>query len=93
MMTTILLQLSEIDLKKIDHLIKIGRYKNRSQALKRIIQERLEKEVLQFDLENINFNSQEDQLIQDLIQIPHFTFKISTNETAAELIAKERDRY
>ena len=52
-MTTIPIQLNEVDLGKIDYLIKIGRYKNCSQALRFLIQDRLSQETIQFEFENI----------------------------------------
>ena len=41
-----IIKLNEIELQKIDRLIKIGRYKNRSQAIRSFIIDKLEDENL-----------------------------------------------
>lgn len=93
MMTTIPIQLNETDLKKIDYLVKIGRYKNRSQAIKTILQERLSQEAIQFNLENPEEENLRKQIVQELSKIPNFSFKIKSKKSAAELVSEERERY
>ncbi len=48
-MKTIPVPLDDNDLKKIDYLIKIGRYKNRTQAIRNLLQEKLAEEWIIFE--------------------------------------------
>ena len=68
-MTTIPIQLNEVDLGKIDYLIKIGRYKNRSQALRFLIQDRLSQETIQFEFENIEVEKKRQQIVEELLSL------------------------
>ena len=68
-MTTIPIQLNEVDLGKIDYLIKIGRYKNCSQALRFLIQDRLSQETIQFEFENIEVEKKRQQIVEELLSL------------------------
>ena len=92
-MTTIPIQLNEIDLKKIDYLVKIGLYKNRSQAIKAILQERLAQETILLNSENLEEEHLRKKIVQDLSKIVTFSFKIDSEKSAADLVSEQRERY
>jgi Arc/MetJ-type ribon-helix-helix transcriptional regulator len=46
LMTTIPIKIDDVELRKIDHLVKIGRFKNRSQAIRSFIRDKLIDETL-----------------------------------------------
>jgi Arc/MetJ-type ribon-helix-helix transcriptional regulator len=92
-MTTIPVPIDESDLKKIDYLIKIGRYKNRTQAIKTIIQEKLAQETIIFEWEKGIDELSIKKTINDLIKLSDFTFAIKSNKSADELIGEDRERY
>ncbi|OLS13618.1 MAG: hypothetical protein RBG13Loki_2744 [Promethearchaeota archaeon CR_4] len=91
-MATIPIQFSDEDLKKIDYLVKIGRYKNRSQAIKTIVEERLTRETLQFDFENSNEDETLHGIVAQLKELPRVTFRILGEKSAAEIVSEERER-
>ena len=92
-MSTIPIKLNDSVLKKIDYLIKIGRYKNRSQAIKAFIEEKLALETIRLDFESSENSSLKKKIIQDLVSSPDFFFEIKNKKSAAEIVAEERERY
>ncbi len=91
-MATIPIQFPDEDLKKIDYLIKIGRYKNRSQAIKIMVEERLTRETLQFDFENSDNDETLQETVMRLRELPSVTFRTSGGKSAAEIVSEERER-
>jgi Arc/MetJ-type ribon-helix-helix transcriptional regulator len=93
MMATIPIQLNDVDLKKIDYLVKSGRYKNRSQAIKSMIQEKLTQEVLPFEVDNPDQDELMKKILHDLREKKiSGVFTIDSDKSAAELISEDRDR-
>lgn len=92
-MTTIPIPIEENDLKKIDYLIKIGRYKNRTQAIKALLQEKLAQETIIFEWEKSVDAIPIKKIIDDLTKLSNFSFTIESNKSADELIGEERERY
>jgi len=92
-MTTILIRLNDSDLKKLDYLIKIGRYKNRNQAIKAFIQEKLAKETISLDFENSEDLNLRKKIVSDLSNHPTFLFKTNLKKSSAEVISEERERF
>jgi len=90
---TIPIPLDENEINKIDYLVKIGRYKNRTQALKALIQEKLAQETIIFDWEKSSDEIAKKKIIQELIKLPEFSFSIKSAKSAEELIGEERERY
>jgi hypothetical protein len=93
MMTTIPVQFNEMELKKIDYLVQIGRYKNRNQAIKGMIHDKLSEQVLDFDFENLEEEEKRKKILEKIIakNIP-ISFTISSNKTSVELIGEDRER-
>ncbi len=91
-MATIPIQFPDEDLKKIDYLIKIGRYKNRSQAIKIMVEERLTRETLQFDFENSDNDEALQETVMRLRELPSVKFRTSGGKSAAEIVSEERER-
>ncbi|MHA1265809.1 MAG: ribbon-helix-helix domain-containing protein [Candidatus Helarchaeota archaeon] len=92
-MKTIPIPLEDRDLEKIDYLIKIGRYKNRTQAIKALLQEKLAQETIIFEWEQAVDESSIKRVIEDLTRSSEFSFTIKSKQSAAELIGEERERY
>ncbi len=92
-MTVIPIQLSDVDLKKIDYLIKLGRYKNRSQAIKEILKEKLAQETSMQDFETLEEEEKRKKIVQELSKVSKFEFSIKSKKSAAEIISEERERY
>lgn len=92
-MTVIPIQLSEIDLKKIDYLIKLGRYKNRSQAIKEILRERLAQETSMQDFETSEEEQKRKKIVEELSRTSKFEFTIKSKKSAADLVSEDRERF
>ncbi len=92
-MTTIPIPLDDNDLKKIDYLIKIGRYKNRTQAIKALLQEKLTQETIIFEWDKSYDEDTLKKIISTLTRLPDFSFTIKSNKSATELIGEDRERY
>lgn len=92
-MTTIPLQISDPELKKIDYLIKIGRYKNRSQALKLMLSEKLTQETISFDFENQEDDKVREKIVEELrAKKIEPIMMITSTKNSAELVSEDRDR-
>jgi Arc/MetJ-type ribon-helix-helix transcriptional regulator len=92
-MITIPVQVNEIDVKKIDSLVRLGRFKNRNQAIKSMLQERLAYETLTLDVEDVDEENRRQKLIQEWSQKQvRIKFTIRTNQDAPELIGEDRER-
>lgn len=92
-MTTILIHLSEVYLKKIDYLIKIGRYLNRSDAIKSMIDEKLTQEVLLFEFDTQKDIENREKIMKEIREKNlSLNFINDSNKTAADLINEERER-
>lgn len=93
-MNAIPIKLSSSVIEKIDYLIKIGKYKNRSQAIREFISRALENETL--------FEIEEEINISKITKLLDFTLhknkgkdsiiEIVTSKTAEELVAEGRER-
>ena len=94
-MTTIPIQINEADLSKIDFLVKIGRYKNRSQAIKSMLQDKLAHEAILLDFEDPNEELRRQELLQQFKkEYPNkkLIVTIFSDKNSAEMISEERDR-
>ncbi|MHA1728143.1 MAG: ribbon-helix-helix domain-containing protein [Promethearchaeota archaeon] len=92
-MTTIPIRIDEIDLKKIDFLIKIGRFKNRSQALRQFIHDRLKKEILLFEQDDKSNEKLRLEVLSKLKKKDNFSFSLLSKKNAEEIIGENRERY
>ena len=93
MMITIPIQIQEADLKKIDHLVQAGRYKNRNQAIRSMLLDKLMQETLtiQEDTPEKAKRRQEILSLWEQQNIP-LEFTITTDKSAMEMISEDRDR-
>ena len=93
MMTTIPIQITDAELLKIDYLVRIGRYKNRSQAIKSMLQDKLTTELILFEDENDDEETLCQNIITELDKRNHEPiFMINSKKSSAELISEDRDR-
>jgi len=91
-MPTIPIQLNEAELQKIDYLIRIGRYKNRNQAIKAMLNERLVRESYLFAFESAEEDQVRRKVVEKLLGKPDISFKNLTKKSAVELVSEERER-
>jgi Arc/MetJ-type ribon-helix-helix transcriptional regulator len=93
MMTTIPIQIADAELSKIDYLIRIGRYKNRSQAIKSMLQDKLNTESILFEDENPEEEILRQKIVGELEKRNHEPiFLIKSEKNSAELISEDRNR-
>jgi len=92
-MATIPLHIDETDLKKIDYLVKKGQYKNRSQAIKSLLLEQLNRLLIPFEFQESESDSKVDDVVQKLLKLPEREVAITFEKRLSELISEERDRY
>lgn len=91
-MITIPIKLNELDLEKIDYLIKVGRYKNRSQAIKTMLQEKLKQELISFEEENDQDEKKRKDALAQMLKLSKLEIQFLTKKTAVELVNEERER-
>jgi len=92
-MATIPLNIDEADLKKIDYLVKKGQYKNRSQAIKSLLLEQLNRLLIPFEFQESESDRKVDDVVQKLLKLPEREVAITFEKRLSELISEERDRY
>ncbi|HEY0089796.1 MAG TPA: ribbon-helix-helix domain-containing protein [Candidatus Lokiarchaeia archaeon] len=92
-MATIPLHIDETDLKKIDYLVKKGQYKNRSQAIKSLLLEQLNRLLIPFEFQESESDRKVDDVVQKLLKLPEREVAITFEKRLSELISEERDRY
>ena len=93
MTTTIPVPLNDNDLKKIDYLVKIGRYKNRTQAIRALLREKLAQQTIILKGEKTVDENSIKNIISELSNLPEFSFTIKSSKSAVELVGEERERY
>jgi Arc/MetJ-type ribon-helix-helix transcriptional regulator len=91
-MTTIPIKLDEVEIRKIDHLVKIGRYKNRSQAIRSFIKTKLEDEIMLPEAADPEIEKQYHDIMAKLRKQVHLMIQINSPKTALELVENERER-
>jgi Arc/MetJ-type ribon-helix-helix transcriptional regulator len=91
-MTTIPVKLDDIELRKIDHLVKIGRFKNRSQAIRSFIKDKLVDETLFPKPVDPETEKQYHEVIAKLKNLSSLPVQIESTKTALELVKGERER-
>ncbi|NHI94611.1 MAG: ribbon-helix-helix protein, CopG family [Candidatus Lokiarchaeota archaeon] len=90
-MTTLPIKLKKEIIEKIDYLVKIGRYPNRSAAIREIIYEKLANENFLWEETLINRKKIEDML-NNLKKIKDFQIIFTSDKTANELVSEGRER-
>jgi len=91
-MITIPIKLNEIELQKIDRLVKIGRYKNRSQAIRSFIIDKLENESLISEEIDPELEKRYNEIRDKLKRQTHLAIQITSTKTALELLENDRER-
>ncbi|MHA1439950.1 MAG: ribbon-helix-helix domain-containing protein [Promethearchaeota archaeon] len=92
-MATIPINIDDVNLKKIDYLVKKGHFKNRSQAIRSLLFERLNKILLPFERECSENNENIAFAIKKLMNLKNPKVIIKSDKTASILIDQERERY
>ena len=93
MMATIPIKLRDSDVKKIDYLVKIGKYKSRNQAIRSFINKSLEEESFLFEEENPELNSIKEKLFHIWDTSGGIQFKVSDQEISlVDRVSKDRER-
>lgn len=91
-MANICIRIDDIDLGKIDFLIRKGRYKNRSQAIKSLLISKLRQEIIPFEWKD-HFNGEErKKIIAELNKKASFTFSSSSIQPAEIVVEERRNR-
>lgn len=92
-MTIVPIQLNDGDLQKIDYLIEIGRYKNRSQALRAFIETRLNLEMMPSEWESHEEDHLRKQIVQSLtLKKKKFQAIWHSDKSAVDAIREDRDQ-
>lgn len=91
-MATFPIQLNDGDLEKIDYLIRIGKYKNRSQAIKSMLQSKLEEEILHLEWDSKEKLDERQQIIQKILNNKNLNIEIISDKSAVDLVREQRDR-
>jgi Arc/MetJ-type ribon-helix-helix transcriptional regulator len=91
-MTTIPVNLQNPDLKKIDYLIKCGKFKNRSQAIRSMIRSKLDQEILPFELKIEEEEELKNEVLAELLNNPEVKFTWKTDKNSVELVQDMRNR-
>ncbi len=91
LMATILLHVDSSDLKKIDYLIKIGRYKNRSQAIKLMYQSKVGQESITFEWESADEEVEIQAVVDEISSLPSAKITWQTTKSAVDLVREMRD--
>lgn len=90
-MATLPVQLNEPDLQKIDLLVRLGKYKNRSQALRELIHRQLEHETVWLEFEKGDAEEEAKKISKQLLNAGPLKFEWKNSKSAAELIREDRD--
>ncbi|MFX0133525.1 MAG: ribbon-helix-helix domain-containing protein [Candidatus Hodarchaeota archaeon] len=78
-------------IEKLDYLVKVGRYPNRSAAVREIIEEKLSNE--NYLLEDFMLIEEKVKpILQKLIKIQDFEIVLKSKKSATELVSEGRER-
>ena len=91
-MATIPIHLEDSDLKKIDYLIKTGRFKNRSQVIKIMLRSKLDQEGFPLEWENEDQERQRQHILQQLLPRKDIQIQWRTGKNSVEQVRESRDR-
>jgi len=92
-MATIPLKIDDLDLKKIDYLVKKGVFKNRSQALRALLSDQLNQLILPFEWEEKEKDEKIDNVVHKLLNIPNKSLIIKAEKPISLIVQEERERY
>ena len=90
-MATLPIKLRKDLIEKIDYLIKIGRYPNRSAAIREILEEHLANE--NYILQNyLMIDEKIKPILQEILKIKDFKINLKSKKSATELVSEGRER-
>lgn len=76
---------------KIDYLVKIGRYSNRSTAIREILEEKLTKE--NYFIQNTQIDEEKvNKVIQNMKKVKNFRIDLKSVKSATDLVSEGRAR-
>ena len=90
-MTIVPIQLNDVELQKIDYLIQLGKYKNRSQAIRMFISHQLEEETIKFEWENKEENQKRIAIVEKYSKKKEPILLRNKSLNSAEYIRNQRD--
>ena len=90
-MATLPIRLKKELIEKIDYLVKIGRYPNRSAAIRGILQEKLDNENYISEDELIN-KEKINKMLKKLGKLKDFKISFTSEKSATELVSEGRER-
>jgi len=90
-MSTFPVKLKKELIEKIDYLVRIGRYPNRSAAIREIIEEKLEDENYFIEDSIINWEKI-NKILQELTGLKDFIITFTSEKSATELVSEGRER-
>jgi Arc/MetJ-type ribon-helix-helix transcriptional regulator len=91
-MPTIPVELDDVEIRKIDHLVKIGRFKNRSQAIRSIIRDKLVHETYLPEPVDPETEKRYREVMVNLRKLTPLSVQIESMKSPLELIKGERER-
>jgi Arc/MetJ-type ribon-helix-helix transcriptional regulator len=94
LMTSVLIPISDIELEKIDYLVRMGKYKNRAQAIKALLKIGITHTYVTFEWEHIEEEEEEAsrELLENMVKSAKPIITIQSSKSAHELISEDRAR-
>lgn len=89
-MATLPVKLKKELIEKIDYLVKIGRYANRSTAIREILEEKLVNETFLLN-ESLIIEEQIRPILQEMSKIKDFNINLKSKKSATELVSEGRE--
>ncbi|MHA1734704.1 MAG: ribbon-helix-helix domain-containing protein [Promethearchaeota archaeon] len=91
-MATIPVRIRSEDLRKIDFLVKKGRYKNRSHAIRSLLLETLDREFNPSLFEDEDATSRRAAVVKKFVNAPDVRFVMKARPSLSEMVGQERER-
>jgi hypothetical protein len=92
-MGTIPIKLKDEDVHKIDYLIKMGKNRNRNQAIITMIETSLAQEPISFNESDPIPQEGNDKITQFFDAQPDFGFSLESGKSLADLVSEDRERH
>ena len=92
MMATIPIKLTEVEVSKIDYLVKLGKYKSRNQAIRSFIKISLLQESINLEEENLEIEKIKNTLYQLWDLQPEFNLTTRNNKSLVDMVSQDRMR-
>ena len=92
-MATIPIKLRNIEITKIDHLVKIGKFRSRNQAIRYFIEKSLEKESALIPEIDSDITEIQNKIYNIWDQEGNFEYATSKVRSLIEAVSKDRERF